>query len=342
MKKIILFTLLMLMVNSNSVYAAGLLSFGGEQVVEVINLPNDERYQLATGESVDIGYIYKSVEVIFIPIWNYDGYLVGKVGDKGEYINIPFDDLNSIIIESGHEFPEGPYLDFWHRIGGKIVFLLIFFFWGFKLVKKYQKKQKSNAYISALPTGRERLQDILINGQQFNVQQLAELEPSILEAEKGLDVEADTEVDPVTEAKSSTQVEGLEFLGFRDYWGSLVTVSILNMNKVSVEQVELNNDELFERLLAVAKSIPSKALSTVHYVYYTFDKSPSDEDIKRLKSLKKRKIKSGTNQIPCIIDFENKTVNLAQPFGALPSTKTLGNSFIRADKTQGLPAEDKT
>jgi hypothetical protein len=326
----------MLMVNSNSVHAAGLLSFGGEQVVEVIDLPNDERFQMATGENVDIGYIYKSVEVIFIPVWNYDGYLVGKVGDKGEYINIPFDDLNAIIIDSGHEFPEGPYLDFWHRIGGKIVFLMVLLFWGFKLVKKYQKKQKSNAYISALSTGRERLQDILINGQQ-----LAELEPSILEGEKGLDVEADTEVEPVTEAKSSTQVEGLDFLGFRDYWGSLVTVSILNMNKVSVEQVESNNDELFERLLTLKKSVSSKAGSTIHYVYYTFDKSPSDEDVKRLKSLKKRKISNATNLIPCIIDFEKKTVNLAQPFGALPSTKTLGNSFIQADKTQELPDEDK-
>ena len=82
--------LLILIFSSNYVHAkAGFLSFGGEEIIEGIDLPNDERFQTPEGEYVNIGYIYKSVAILYIPIWNYDGRLVGTTGQTDTYLNLP-------------------------------------------------------------------------------------------------------------------------------------------------------------------------------------------------------------------------------------------------------------
>lgn len=304
MNKAIVFILFILMINPSYAHAkAGLLSFGGENIIEVINLPDDERFQTPEGHYVDVGYIYKSVAVLFIPIWNYDGRLVGITGQKNTYLDLTPEQIISVISEAGKKLPEKPYLDFWHRIGGKIIFLLAVLFFGFKIRNKMKKK---SSFFSSMPTSRERLKDILVNSQEFT-----ELEPTILNIEDKKDI------------------EGLDFIGVRNYLSSFISVSIFDMNKVSVEQAQANNDDFFERLLPLRKAVSSKAQSSIHYIYFTFDKSPSNDDIALLKSLKKRKIRSGTNAIPGIIDFDKKEVNTA--VGAIPSKKILENCFIQAE-----------
>lgn len=313
MNKAIIFILFILTINPSDAHAkAGLLSFGGEEIIEVINLPNDERFQTPEGHYVDVGYIYKSVAILFIPIWNYDGRLVGITGQENTYLNLTPEQITGIISEAGTKLPEKPYLDFWHRIGGKIVFLIIVLFFGFNIRKKMKKKA---SFLSSLPTSRERLKDILVNSQEFT-----ELEPTVLNIE------------------GKSEVEGVDFIGVRNYLNSFISVSIFDMNKVSVEQVQANNDDFFERLLPLRKAVSSKARSSIHYIYFTFDKSPSNDDIALLKGLKKRKIRSGTNAIPGIIDFDKKEVNTA--VGAIPSKKILENCFIQAEIEEELLTEE--
>lgn len=298
-----IFILIISIFSSSFAHAkAGFLSFGGEQIIEVIDLPNDERFQTPEGEYVNIGYIYKSVAVLFIPIWNYDGRLVGTTGQEDTYLNLPQDQISIMLIESENEFPQMPLLDFWHRIGGKMIFLIAIGFIGFNIRKKMKKKA---SFLSPLPTARERLKDILINSQEFT-----ELEPSVLNIEEKDDV------------------PGLEFIAVKNYFNSFVSVSLIDMNKVTIEQVKANNDDLFERLLPLKKAVSSSAQASLHYIYFTFDKSPSNDDITVLKSLKKKKIRSSTNVIPAIIDFETMKVDTA--LGAMPSKKILENCFIQA------------
>eukprot|EP00487_Bulimina_marginata_P004188 TRINITY_DN20108_c0_g1_i1.p1 TRINITY_DN20108_c0_g1~~TRINITY_DN20108_c0_g1_i1.p1 ORF type:complete len:124 (-),score=10.94 TRINITY_DN20108_c0_g1_i1:158-529(-) len=120
-------------------------------------------------------------------------------------------------------------------------------------------KEKAS-FLSSMPTSRERLKDILINSQEFT-----ELEPTVLNIE------------------GKTKLEGLEFIGVRHYLNSFISVSIFDMNKTSIEEVKANNDELFERLLPLRKAVASNARSSIHYIYFAFDKSPSNDDIVLVK-----------------------------------------------------------
>ncbi|MCE9685886.1 hypothetical protein LZP73_06595 [Shewanella sp. AS16] len=314
MKKAIIFTLLILVMNPGYAHAkAGLLSFGGEEIVEVVNLPNDERFQMPEGQYVDIGYIYKSVAVLFVPIWNYDGRLVGITGQEDTYLNLSPEEITDIVSKAGMNLPEKPYLDFWHRIGGKIVLLIALLVFGFNAMSKMKKKA---SFLSPLSTGRERLRDILINSQEFT-----ELNPATLNIE------------------GNTGVDGLYFIGVKNYFNSFISVSVFDMNKVSIEQVQSNNDDLFERLLVLRKLVSSKARSSIHYIYFTFDKSPNNDEIALLKSLKKRKIRNATNVIPGIIDFEKMEIDTAA--NTIPSKKILKNCFIQAKEEELLVTEAK-
>ena len=235
---IVFIAFMLLMAPSYTQAKAGLLSFGGEEIIEVINLPNDERFQTPEGQYVDIGYIYKSVAVLFIPLWNYDGRLVGVVGQDGSYLNLTSEQITGVILEAGSTLPEEPYLDLWHRVGGKIVLLIAVLFFGFNIRKKMKKKA---SFLSALPTGRDRLKDILLNSQEFT-----ELDPSVLPME------------------GQIEVEGLYFIGVRNYLNSFISVSVFDMNKVTIAQVQSNNDEFFEQLLPLRKAVSSKARSAIH------------------------------------------------------------------------------
>lgn len=313
MQKTILLLLFILMMNPNNAFAkAGLLSFGGEEIIEVVALPNDERFQTPEGQHVDIGYIYKSVAILFVPIFNYDGRLVGITGQEGTYLDLTPEQIVGIASEAGVKLPEAPYLGVWHRFGGKIILVIAALYFGFTIRKKMKTKA---SYLSALPTGRERLRDILINSQEFT-----ELDPDTL----------------IIEGKP--EVEGLDFIGVRNYLNSFISVSIFNMSKISIAQIQSNNDDYFERLLPLRKLVSSKARSSIHYLYFTFDASPSEDDIALLKSLKKRKIRNAANAIPGIIDFEKSEINSA--FGAIPSKKILENCFIQAEKEEALLNEE--
>jgi len=304
MKNIFLLLLFCLLITANISHAkAGLISFGGENIITLVELPDDERFQTPEGDNVDIGYIYKSVEVLFIPLWNYDGRFAGMLPEDDLYIDLMPLEVEALTLEAGVTLPDAPYLDFWHRIGGKIVFLVLC---GALAGYMRHNIRKKEAYFSTLPTARERLKDILINSNGF-----VELAPSTLETD------------------GSAKFEGLEFIAAQKYINSVISISVFDMSKVSIAQVQAQNEQLVTRLVELKKVLGMKSQNTIHYLYFTFDHSPSNADISALKKLRQRKITKASHFIPIVIDFDAQIIDSTASM--YPSKKVLQNCFIQTE-----------
>lgn len=312
MKNTLLLCLFCLLMTPHLAHAkAGLISFGGENIVPVVELPDDPRFQTQDGEFIDVGYIYKSVDILFLPLWNYDGRFAGMLSQQDLYIDLTPLEVTGLVLEAGVVLPKAPYLDFWHRIGGKIVFLLLC---GSLAVYVRQRMQKKAAYFSSLATGRERLKDILINSNDFT-----ELDLSVIETE------------------GKPKVEGIAFIAAKKYFNNIISISVIDMSKVSIEQVQAQHEQLFTALLGLKKTLGMTSQSTIHYLYFTFDSTPSKVDINILKALRKRQITKATNLIPIIIDFDAQMID--STVGVYPSKKILQNCFTQAETLSDDVAE---
>jgi hypothetical protein len=96
---------------------------------KVVELPNDDRFELETDEiggmaHYDIGYRWQGVVVLFLPVHHWGGEWCRYVGpDRIEPGN--FADLAANANEAGVEMPSDG-LGFWWRWGGKLGWLAIF------------------------------------------------------------------------------------------------------------------------------------------------------------------------------------------------------------------------
>ena len=114
--------------------AAGLFSYGGEQIIRVQDFPDTEEFEYSRGRYIDAGYVYKQVSILFIPVWNYDGRWVGYVGSDEEYLNLEKEELDQMAKEANISLPATPGLPFWEAIGGKLLFsLIILLYFGWKI-----------------------------------------------------------------------------------------------------------------------------------------------------------------------------------------------------------------
>ncbi len=312
MKKIIIPMLaLLLLFSGHALAGAGFISYGGETIVKVASLPDTEDYRTPEGNHVDIGYLYKSVSIFYVPVWNYDGRLVGMISGEDSYLNITPDQISMIAKLAGITVPAGPYLDFWQRIGGKIVFVIGLILFGLKL---RNKSIKQGAYLSPLPTANERLRDILITGQEFTE----------------LDINALTKTEETQDAESDpAHIPGLDFVAAKTYLTSFITVSIFDMTKLSVADVESTIDGYFPQVVSLKKATSSKASAAIHYMYFVFSESPDADEMKFLLKLKKKKLLKGASSVSAVIDLEKETVNL--PAGAHPSKKVVEKCFIQQE-----------
>lgn len=101
----------------------GFISFGGEKITKIADLPDTEDYQLESGEYVDVGYMYKQVSIVFIPVWNYDLQWCGYIDDE-TYMDATKEDLDAMAEAAGVTIPDAS-LPFWDSIGGKLVLVLL-------------------------------------------------------------------------------------------------------------------------------------------------------------------------------------------------------------------------
>jgi hypothetical protein len=96
-------------------------SFGSEKIVKVADFPDTEDYQLQSGEYVDAGYMFKQVQIFWIPLWNYGGNYCGYVGKDDTYMEIPKAELDSMAAAAKVTLPESPSLGLWNSMGGKLI-----------------------------------------------------------------------------------------------------------------------------------------------------------------------------------------------------------------------------
>ena len=101
-------------------------SWGGEKIIRVSDLPDNASTLIPEGANagryLDIGVVYKRVEILFIPVWNYDIRYAGYVGNDTNYLNLPEYTLRAIARESGGTMPNEISLPFWDAVGGKLLF----------------------------------------------------------------------------------------------------------------------------------------------------------------------------------------------------------------------------
>lgn len=104
--------------------ARGVLQWGGETVVKIADFPDVPEYRMDDGTYVDAGFIYKSVSIVYVPIWNYDFRWAGYLGADDTYLPIEEQELRDLAATAGVTLPATPdavELPFWDRIGGKLV-----------------------------------------------------------------------------------------------------------------------------------------------------------------------------------------------------------------------------
>ena len=124
-------------------------NWGGEYMCTVVDLPNDERSYLEEYDSyANVGYIYKQLWVLWVPMWNWDGrYCLVVEGVENTYY--PLTDENRQLLEELYTKEEldldklpGNPIPFWDKIGGKLIWLAVIAFFIWNPVKKAKKKDE--------------------------------------------------------------------------------------------------------------------------------------------------------------------------------------------------------
>jgi hypothetical protein len=285
---------------------AGMLSFGGESFITVADLPDTAEYQNENGENVDIGYLYKSITIFFVPIWNYDGRFVGVIeGNTSTYLNFEQQQIAQLVAGANLLLPEEPVLDFWNRVGGKIVFLLVV---GYLVFSFYQKQQKKSQYLSDADTDEERLIDILQSSYNFNA---IDLTQSTLTSE-------DCHIPP-------------NHLLVGKVLTTCNIVSIFNVNQIEDGMTQATIDNYFDHLLDLKKSLKVKSQNTIQYFIFVSKQSPTAQVVEQALKSRKTKITKGANAFALIIDLESKVIHARK--GMHPPKKALANCFVKRTET---------
>lgn len=309
MKKMLMISILALCISPTYAYAkSGLISFGGEEIIKLVELPDVEQYRTDLGEHVDIGYIYKSVSILFVPIWNYDGRLCGYINDEGSYLNLSEDQIKDLAASAGVALPEQSYLDSWQLYGGKLVFLLALIA---GIIYFKRKLNNQSSYISAAETTIERLRGILIEGLGF------------------------VQITNNTENKSPSE---LYYSGHKNYLMSFISVAIVEADNLSSDEMKNIVDRYFEYIMPLRKTLFPKSANSLAYPVFFFNKSPDDKTRKALSAYKKKKITRKTNCLPVVIDAEKQIIY--GPKGMYPPKKALNNCFIQASQPENTVSEN--
>ncbi len=127
MKKTILlltFSGLLIFSTTTTATAATIVYSNGETLTTVQKLPAE--YCWDDGEHFNLGVKHSQFSIFWIPIWNYGNHEYVLVNDaKDTYDNSNMAEVIDTLRDDGYKIPEKPILNFWNRIGGKIVGTLV-------------------------------------------------------------------------------------------------------------------------------------------------------------------------------------------------------------------------
>lgn len=99
----------------------GVFEWGSEKIILVKKLPPE--FQTTSGKHFDLGYLYKRIIVLFVPVWAYGGRWCLYVTDQDKYLG-RYDEAKTLALlrDQGQAPPrKRPSLPFWDRVGGKLV-----------------------------------------------------------------------------------------------------------------------------------------------------------------------------------------------------------------------------
>jgi hypothetical protein len=96
-----------------------------EQITKVLDFPNTDDFKLSDGTHIDLGYKYKQFQLMFLPLWNYDGEFCGYTGKSDEYVEIKPEELTGLLQTAKLTLPEDASPTFWDKVGGKTVLVVL-------------------------------------------------------------------------------------------------------------------------------------------------------------------------------------------------------------------------
>lgn len=132
MTKKLFLVLATLFVMAFSANAKGILFYStGDHVVKVLDLPKDNDLFALEGDDgeivhLDLGIMHSQFSLMWIPVFNYgeEKYVLYKESRNTiNYVDLDEDELK--VLHALYDFPETPSMPFWHKIGGKLVWILI-------------------------------------------------------------------------------------------------------------------------------------------------------------------------------------------------------------------------
>lgn len=113
----------------------------GDRSIKVVDLPDIKPLEVKQkpGKYVDIGYCYKQLKIVFIPVWNWEERYCGYVDETG-YTDAKKEDLLEISKALGINtvWDDGKSkISMWERVWGKVIFaFLLLIFIAYQAAKK--------------------------------------------------------------------------------------------------------------------------------------------------------------------------------------------------------------
>jgi hypothetical protein len=146
MKKVIFSIALFsaLFITANNVSAGVVIFYSNGQKIDVVQkLPKEV---IIDKKHVNLGVMYDQFAIFWIPLWNYGETKYVLINDKEDtYYDLDEEDLEMLRSEYDVKISEKPSIDFWNKIGGKLIGLVVlgFILFGYWAKRKVIVKGKA-------------------------------------------------------------------------------------------------------------------------------------------------------------------------------------------------------
>ena len=135
-----------LLLLGNTAFAAPVFfSWGGDSFYKVADLPDTYEYQI-NSDFIDIGVKYSEVQIMFLPIWQYDIKYIGFIPNDESYYDLGNEEVMQLAAYASISIPPVSQIkfDFWTAWGGKIVLILLIALYGMYILHSAKEDAVDN------------------------------------------------------------------------------------------------------------------------------------------------------------------------------------------------------